>query len=175
MAFYRVLDLPRKKETGTVTDVAIVTDVPAAPTYLLIDPSLEQQFNEPAREIVVYGDTTLATASVYTRTGKTSDLITAGSAGDTTDFFFSDTLVYEANGTSAFPGCMPVTFVGDPRKRSIALPLERDVLALFTPRTLAENFTVDWAVGWQCRVPPSCAKSCSSRRRNLLHSEDLQR
>ncbi len=142
--YKELLDLPRKGETGTVSDVEIITSADGAPRYLLIDPSLEHQFNEPAREIVVYGDNTLATSSVYTRTGKTSDLITAGIHWCTPDFFFSDTLVYEANGTNAFPGCMPVKFNGDPRKRSIALPLSSDVLSLFKPQTLAENFAIDW-------------------------------
>jgi hypothetical protein len=141
---YRVLDRPRRKETGTVTDVAIVPTVTSAPTYLLIDPAMEHQLNEQAREIVVYGDISLALSDSFTRSGKTSDIITPGINWCTPDFFFTETLVYEAEGTGAFPGCMKVEFSGDPRKRSIMLPLSADALRLFTPRSLAQSFRVDW-------------------------------
>ena len=139
---YQILNLPRKEETGVLSDVEIAGK-PGAPRYMLIDPDLEVNLNEKAREIVIYGDVTLATSSQYTRAGTSSGVIDGNIHWCTPDFFFSDTLIYEA-GTGAFPGCLPVTTMGDSRKRSIALPLNPEVLDVFTPAALANSFSIEW-------------------------------
>jgi hypothetical protein len=156
---FRILDLPCKEATGVLSDVEIVGK-PGAPRNVLIDPDLEENLNEKAREIVIYRDVTLATSKRYTDAGTASGV--AGEIDDpdsgkdgkeprkiqihwcTPDFFFSDTLVYEAADTNAFPGCRPVQATGEARKRSIALPLNPETLELFDPETIAKNFSVDW-------------------------------
>lgn len=140
---FQVLNLPRKAETRVLTDVEVAAK-PGAPRYVLIDPTLPEDLHEEPREIAIYGDVTLATASIYTGAGAASGHITENFYWCTPDFFFSDTLMYDAEGEGSFPGCMKVTTLGNPRKRSIVLPLNAAVLTLLTPRTLAEIFTIEW-------------------------------
>lgn len=158
---YRYLDKPRKPEVGAVTDVQILGDVEGAPKYLLIDPSLDRQWNEPAREITIYGDTTLATASAYTGSGKTSDRIKEDIYWCTPDFFFNDSLICDPEGTEAFPGCIPPTYSGDPKSRSVIFPLNREILTLFTPRAIQQSFSIEWLPdgGAVCRFKVSLRPS----------------
>jgi hypothetical protein len=139
---YRALDLARKGEAGATSDVEIVTTRPNAPKYVLIEPTIAQQWNVSPQEITVHGDVTLATASRLTSSGKPA--IDGVYSWCTPDFFFADRLIYDPNPSAAFPGCLSAKFAGAPQARSVVLPLKPEVLQLFTPHTLAERLTIEW-------------------------------
>ena len=141
---YRVLDRPLKGETSAVSDVQIVTSKPNAPAYYLIEPSLTQQWQQNAKDIVVFGDVHLATADRFTGSGALQGQLPGGQNWCTSGFFFQDRLIYLRDGGAAFPGCLPMGVSGDPKKRSTILPLSEDALKLFTPKELQESFSISW-------------------------------
>ena len=145
---YRALNHPRQGEAVTITDVEIVSNRPQAPRYLLIEPSLAQQWNVSPQEITIYRNVTLATASQLT---SSANVVLETAEGDrkqvvwcTTEFFFTDRLIYDANPSPAFPGCLPAKFSGNQQTRSVVLPLKPEVLELFTPHEIAERLTIEW-------------------------------
>lgn len=142
---YRVLDRPRKGDESTGSDVEIFTTRKNAPRYLLVDPSIAQQWNVDAKDVTVYRDVTLATAQQLTSTGRPE--IEPGLAWCTPQFFFTDRLIYDPNPTAAFRACLPVKFTGAPYNRSVVLPLAPEVLQLFTAHELAERLTIEWLPG----------------------------
>ncbi|HLK65571.1 MAG TPA: hypothetical protein VKU19_19170 [Bryobacteraceae bacterium] len=141
---YRALDRPLKSETSNTSDVQIITSKPTAPTYYLIEPSLSQQWQLNAKDILIFGDVHLATADRYTNSGQVQGTMPGGQNWATSGFFFQNRLIYLRDGGVAFPGCLPVSVAGDPKKRSIVLPLSEEVLKLFTPKEIQESFSVAW-------------------------------
>ena len=141
---FRVLDRPLKGETSAVSDVQIVTSKPNAPVYYLIDPLLAQQWQQSAKDLVVYGDVHLATADRYTGSGNVQGQLPGGQLWCAAGFFFQNRLIYLRDGGAAFPGCLPIGVSGDAKKRSTVLPLSEDALKLFTPKELQENFSLSW-------------------------------
>lgn len=154
---YLVLDRPLKGETLSASDVEIVTKGVETVTkdgeaivkknpiaYYLIEPSLAQQWQVPAKEIAIYGDVSLATADRYIGTGITSGKFKEDHQWCTAGFFFEDRMIYSRDGAGAFPGCLPLASAGDAKKRSVVLPLREDVLKLFTAKELQANFSISW-------------------------------
>jgi hypothetical protein len=150
---YIVLDRGCNAESQYLSDVEIVGK-PGAHRYLLIDPTIAEQWRENPREITVFGDITLATASRLTSSGKTLDSLGHGVFWCTPAHLFADRLLYESNPDPAFPGCLPVKFAGSGKRRNVVLPLHPDVLHLFTPQEIADNFSIEWLPngGATCRL-----------------------
>ena len=115
-----------------------------APLCYLIEPSLVQQWQRDAKEIVIYGDVNLATADRYIGSGNVAGQFSGGQQWCTAGFFFQNRLIYLRDGGAAFPGCLPVSSAGDARKRSVVLPLTEDALRLFTAKELQESFSISW-------------------------------
>lgn len=141
---YLVLDKPLKGETRPVSDVEIITTKKDAPVCYLVEPSLVQQWQVAAKEIVIYGDVNLATAGRYTASGGVTGQFSGGQQWCTADYFFQNRMIYSRDGAAAFPGCLPLNAAGDAKKRSAVLPLNEDVLKLFTAGELRDNFSISW-------------------------------
>ena len=150
---FRLIDKPRKAEAASLTDVLISTTKPGAPRYCLIEPSLAKQWNEPAREIVIYGHVSLERPEHFTATDKNSGPIDATTNWCKPDFFFSNRVICN-NDPAAFPGCLPVTVNGSAEGRSVAFPLTAEALTLFTPEELQQNASITWLQngGVTCRL-----------------------
>lgn len=153
-----VLDKPHRPEMKKLSDLLIETDVPGDAQYVLIDFEAANKFGQDPREVVVYRDITLATVRnrIPQLDRSNQELLDTKNAPNMhwckPEFFFEDYLIYEQHtagsvedsASNPFPGCRPVRAEGQADTRHILLPLRENVTRLFTPKTLAENFSVEW-------------------------------
>ena len=155
---FALLNKAHKPEEQVITDVEIVTSLPAGGTrYVLIDASLGNQLKRPEREILVHPSETLSTALLRVAGQRKSSeaYARAGKAGEITwctpAFFFQGDLIYERNemaegskDAEAFPGCRDIKVFGNADHRRILLPLTEAAARLFTPDYLERNFSIEW-------------------------------
>ncbi len=146
---------------GEITELEIVSRDKGPTGYVLINTGVRAVLSPDSgqlraeNEIVVYRNFTLESAKgIPEETGRTSgsfDGIPDGMKWCSANFFFEDTLFYDASNAKGgeFPGCFmaKTSNSSNPPQsqvREIVFPLTEDAITLFSGGELVENFSVEW-------------------------------
>jgi hypothetical protein len=141
---YKLLEKPIDN-TGAESEVEVLKGATVASTnrYFLIEPSLEDQWNRPAREIIVYGYQTLADPVPNPRVAAALIPRTNNCFWCTKDFFLEKRIIVFTE-PGALPGSHSSLSITGAGRRTPIPPIRKEALGLIAVKTLAEKLTLEW-------------------------------